>query len=68
MDDTTTMCYAARYPGKPGYGFITVDKPEYAKETAKDVAKMIKQGAVIERVTVEQAKAGMLEYLDARRS
>lgn len=60
-----TMCYAARFTGKPGYGFIAVDKPEHAKEIAKDVARMIKRGASIERVTVEQAKAGMLEYLKA---
>ena len=31
------MCYAARFPGKPGYGMITVDRPEYAKDNANNI-------------------------------
>lgn len=63
--EDNTMCYAARFPGKPGYGFISVDRPALKNENAKDIARMIKQGATIERVTADQAKAGMMEYLDA---
>jgi hypothetical protein len=61
-----TMCYVARYPGYPGYGFITVDLPDRAKDNAKEIAKAMRKGATIERVTVEQAKAGLLEYLNAK--
>ena len=32
--------------------FTTVDKPEYAKENAKEIAKCIRDGLTIERVTV----------------
>lgn len=61
-----TMAYAARFPGKPGYGAVCVDKPEYAKDTARTLAGWIKSGATIERVTLQAAKDGMGEYLAAR--
>lgn len=67
-DDKKTMCYAARFPGKTGYVMITVDAPDYAKDNAKEIAKVIRQGGTIERVTVEQAKAGMLEYFNSQKS
>lgn len=58
--------YVARFPGMPGYGAWCADDPKYKKDTAKTVADWIKRGATIERVTIEAAKAGMLEYLDAK--
>ena len=61
-----TMCYAARFPGTIGFGAIVVDD-EHKKDTAKSVAAWLRKGATIERVTVEQAKAGMMEYVKARR-
>ena len=61
-----TMAYAARFPGKPGFGAVCVDRPEFAKDTAKDIAGWIRKGATIERVSVESARAGMSEYLAAR--
>lgn len=62
-----TMCYAAKFPGFPGFGAVSVDKPEYAKDNAKFVSQCIKRGATIERVTVEEARAGMGEYLAAKK-
>jgi hypothetical protein len=62
------MAYAARFPGMPGFGAVCVDKPEYAKATAKDIAGWIRRGASVERVSVEAARMGMTEYLDARRA
>ena len=62
-----TMAYAARFPGTKGYGAITVDMPEYAKATAKDVARWIRKGATIEHVSVEAARDGMLEYVADKR-
>ena len=56
------MAYAAVFPGKPGYGAITVDSAEDAKDTAKYVAKWIRDGATVEHVTVSKARAGMLKY------
>ena len=61
------MAYAARFPGTKGYCAITADMPEFAKDTAKDVAEWIRQGATVERVTDEAAKAGMLEYVADKR-
>ena len=66
MSDDAVMAYAARFPGKPGFGAVCVDKPEYAKDTAKSIAGWIKQGATIERVTIQAARDGMGEYLAAR--
>lgn len=60
VDDV--MCYAARMPGKPGYVMITVDLPEHAKDNAKEVARVIRQGGSVERVTRAAAIVGMQEY------
>lgn len=63
---TVELVYAARFPGKPGFGAICVDSPEFAKQTAKDVAAWIRKGATIERVTIDVARAGMLEFMQAK--
>lgn len=69
MTDNATkveaMCYAARFPGTAGYGAIVVDD-EHKKDTAKSVAAWMRKGATIERVTRDQAVAGMTEYLKAK--
>ncbi len=59
------MCYAIKYPGFPGYGTISADIPEMANDNAKMIAKALRKGGIVERVTDEQAKAGMLEYFNA---
>ena len=61
------MAYAARFPGTKGYCAITADMPEFAKDTAKDVAKWIREGAKVEHVSVDAAQAGMLEYVANKR-
>ena len=44
-------CYVAADPKQPGAAWaICMDKPEWAKETAKTVACYIKQGARVLRV------------------
>lgn len=35
---------------------IMVDRPEYAKDTAKDIAKWIRDGWAVERVEIEQGR------------
>ena len=44
-------CYVAADPKQPGAAWaICIDKPEWAKETAKTVSGYIKQGAQVLRV------------------
>lgn len=59
------MCYAARTPGKPGFSGVTVDKPEIP-DTAECVFEWLKEGRIVERVTLEVAKAGLAEYFAER--
>jgi hypothetical protein len=52
-----TMFYVAEDPQQPGAAFAScVDRPEFAKATAKDVADWIKRGAIIRRVDGETMK------------
>jgi hypothetical protein len=45
------MFYVAADPGQPGAAWAAcVDKPEFAKSTAKDLADWVKRGAQIKRV------------------
>ena len=62
MSDTD-MCYVASKPGAPGYCCAAVDNPEHAAATAKDVAKWIRRGLSVTRVTVQAARDGLGEYL-----
>jgi len=51
------MCYVAADPTQPGAAWAaTVDDPQHAKDTAKEVAKWIKDGANVMRVPVQQAR------------
>ncbi len=68
MASITNMVYAARFPGTKGYGAVTVDLPDHKKITAKEVADWIRRGATVERVTIEAARAGMIEYMDTRKT
>ena len=62
---TSVMAYGARFAGHPGFGAVCVDKPEFANETANSLAGWIKQGATIERVSLQAARDGIGEYLAA---
>ena len=68
MSKETVMCYAARTDGKPGYSAVLVDDPAYKKETAKDIARWIREGRTVERVSMKVAHAGMDEFLAARKA
>jgi hypothetical protein len=51
---STEQAYA--YIGRAPCGcirFATVDEPRHAKDNAKEIAKVIKAGYTVERVTVE---------------
>lgn len=62
------MCYVASYPNVPGYFFASVIDSGHNKETAKTIAKLIREGAVIERVTLAQAKNGLNAYVRPQKS
>ena len=53
--DTEPMAYLGRKPCGCAV-FCTVDRPERAKDTAREVAKEMRAGLTIERVTVEVAR------------
>lgn len=63
MSERATHCYVAAHPGKAGYYAACVDDPKYAKETAKFVAKCIREGAIIDRVTMDETRRGLNEYV-----
>lgn len=65
--DENVMCYGVRYKGHPGYGLIMVDKPEYAKDNAKEIAKAVRSGDIVEHIPLQAAKDGMLEYLSEKK-
>jgi hypothetical protein len=51
-------CYVAR--GRDGYVYAaTVDRPEWATDVAEAVAEWIKEGAAVERVTLQVAREEM---------
>ena len=68
MSDQNTMCYVASRPGEPGYSFAAVDEPGYAKDNAKEIAKKVRMGFNVERVTVERAREGLSEYCNWKRA
>jgi hypothetical protein len=39
-----------------GINFACVDKPDLAKETAKDIAGLIREGRAVERVSLDEAR------------
>jgi hypothetical protein len=56
MEDDTRMAYVAK---KRDCGCIvgaTVDMPQHCKETAKDVARWIREGFIVERMESESVR------------
>lgn len=60
-DSGNNPCYVAK--GLCGhYYWCAVDLPEQKKETAKDIAKIIRRGDVVERKTVQWVRDGGLDW------
>jgi hypothetical protein len=57
MSDDNVMAYISRCVCG-GITFACVDRPEYAKDTAKDIAQLIRDGRAVERVTLEVTRSG----------
>lgn len=58
------MVYVAADPNQPGAAWAAcVDDPAYAKETAKEIADWIRQGATIMRVTSDVAREMLMKWV-----
>lgn len=60
MPDAITRAAAVAYVGRAECGhivFAAVDSPEHKKGTARDVAKAIRDGLTIEKMTVAEVRA-----------
>jgi len=68
LSTETVFCYAAAKTGMPGFFAVAVDRPEYKKETAKDVAKWVRDGYAVSRVPLAEAQSGLNKYLAARKA
>ena len=59
----TDMAYVSRCP-KGHFVGVTVDRPEYIKDTAATVASWLRHGASIQRMTVAEARP-LIDISDA---
>ena len=58
------MCYVAADPAQPGAAWAAcADDPRWAKDTAKDVASWLRNGATVMRVTPEVAREMMMKWV-----
>ena len=58
------MCYVAEDPKQPGAAWAACSaKPEYAKYTARDVARWLRKGAIVQRVDAETARAMLKKWV-----
>ena len=64
MSEATAMVYVAADPKQPGAAWaICVDRPEFAKDTAKTIAGWVREGANVQRVDLEAGKAMLLKWV-----
>lgn len=63
----TTHCYIAKRHGEPGAYAACVDAPEYAKDTAKFIGSVLKEGGYVERVTIGESGALLSEWVRWRK-
>lgn len=64
---TVEFCYVATKVGKPGYCGAAGDDPKHQKDVAKTVAKWIRDGLVVSRVPLEDARRGLVEWFKSER-
>jgi hypothetical protein len=57
MSDESRPCYAAKCSGCGHVVGLTLDEPQYRKDVAKQIAKWIRRGLVIERMTAKEGRA-----------
>lgn len=64
---TETWCYVASSGGRPGYSACCVDDPKYFKDTNESIAEWIRDGRIVTRVTMEEARKGMAVYIAGKK-
>lgn len=58
------MCYVAADPAQPGAAWAyCLDTPRYAKDTARDIARWVRDGAVVQRVTPAVAREMLIKWV-----
>ena len=55
-------CYIGVWPACGCIRFVTTDEPEYAKDNAKEIAKLLKRGYRVENITVAEFKGGTRKF------
>ena len=59
-----TMAYVALDPAQPGAACAcVVDRPEWEADTAKTVARFIRQGRAVNRVPLEEAREMLAKWV-----
>lgn len=59
-----TMVYVATDPNQPGAAWAcTVDRAEYAKDTAKTLSDWVRRGAKVERVHIDTARTMLAKWV-----
>ena len=56
-------CYVASKEGEPGAFAVCADIPEYKKRTADFVSAALRKGHTVNRVTTEEARTLLQEWL-----
>lgn len=64
MSNETVPSYAGYCPECKGLVFVSVDLPEYTKNNAKDIAKAIRDGMTIGKMTVGEVKKSDFGHKD----
>ena len=57
-----THAYIGRCPTCNAVPFVTVDDPTHAKYTAREVAKEMRLGSIIDRVPIEHIHNGTVQF------
>lgn len=69
MMDKPTMVYVAVNPSQPDAAWaLCVDKPEFAKHTAKELAKWARGGAAVMRVDMDTAREMLRKWVKVRKA
>ena len=64
MTTNTTMCYVAADPSQPGAAWAAmVDMPDHQKDTAKEIASWVRQGAHVMRIDTDTARQMLSKWV-----
>ena len=55
-------CYIGVWPACGCIMFVSADEPEYDKDNAKEIARLIRAGYRVENITVDEFKAGPRKF------